>query len=1147
MLIENTIFGTVDKVTESIALLKKHEPPEGYYVCFSGGKDSVVILDLVKRAGVKFEAWHNIMTIEPPELMKFIYKEYPDVQHTHPNTSIYQLIVAKGTPPLRQVRYCCWELKKPYGKDRFKVTGIRAEESPRRAKRPKVDISETRRELNLIHDWTAAEVWQYIHARNLPYCKLYDEGQKRIGCIFCPFASAQQNIENAVKYPQFVKYFISALNHAIKIRDEQGKPHKYKSGAEWFVAWISGGRGKTIADFSFAFDYDKEIFYKINLSEITNTRNIKNENRSLEMEQKLNNDLKQRILNLTPDELAAHGVLKLANDEKSYVCPTCGNGTGDNGDGLVYYSDSNNYHCFKCGTHFDNISLLAAYYGLDARTDFGEILKRAADDFSIADFQTRAPKKQPRLTKQDLIVADIATAQATRADCPKDYLRGLTADIFAKYHCGYFANWIPIAARLNGYLATPTPRIIIPCGTHYLARLAVPLETFNSAKDFQYIKEKPHEGTKELFGADFLTLDTKIVIVTEGEIDAMSIDQAVASKAVTPVATLGAAAKKWLDFFAKKCQQLNIIPKILILFDNDDAGKMNAPKTTDELIKRGFATVFDFLSDGEEKLDANNILQQQGETALAEIVRSLILKHGDELDKLATKIADEKAVKSAQFLLAPEQYEYIFKTLDDTSDLFNAKRLAYLWHNDIRYLSDTDNWANYDHTRGIWIINPNSKNTALNPFVEKTAEILAANAKTSFDDTVVSAFKNQRKYSPAITTMKGNELLTIRNEDFNRRKTIVQNFGGRKVAVTNRDLNTHKHLLNCENCIVDLQSGKVYEHSPDFNWTQFVKAEYRAGYHNDIVDTFLRQIQPDEETLKALLLFFGYATTGECCEEKFLFMDGTGGNGKGTLTGLMLHVMNNYGCSFPIEGILMNSKIDANAATPAYNMLEDKRVSISEEIPPNVTLNAAKVKLLTGGDRIPIRKLHQEYSVIDDPTHTMIFSGNNLPEIGDVHDPGILRRLCRIIFKQDFRQNPNLKLKQQLLSPDCRAGFLSVLVEHAQKWYNDGLIVSNEMRQAVQAYINSQDFISAFIEEHCRFGRDLRIKRKEFLKALQNEYPKETRGYSDRALTTMVEKIDGITYKIANGIYQFYGIGWNDSPETQNLVIDEKADIDAPF
>ena len=79
MLIENTLFGTTDKVAEAIQLLREHEPPEGYYLCFSGGKDSVVIYDLAVKAGVKFDAHHNVTTVEPPELMKFIRDHYPNV------------------------------------------------------------------------------------------------------------------------------------------------------------------------------------------------------------------------------------------------------------------------------------------------------------------------------------------------------------------------------------------------------------------------------------------------------------------------------------------------------------------------------------------------------------------------------------------------------------------------------------------------------------------------------------------------------------------------------------------------------------------------------------------------------------------------------------------------------------------------------------------------------------------------------------------------------------------------------------------------------------------------------------------------------------------------------------------------------------
>ena len=260
MLQEKLLLGTVDKVAAAIELLKSYEPPEGYYVCFSGGKDSVVILDLVKRAGVKFEAHHHIMTIEPPELMQFIFKQYPDVINDHPPKTMHQLILQYGFPPIRIVRYCCWELKANNGNNRIKVTGVRAEESPRCAKFPKVEIKENGGELRLIHDWTAAEVWEYIHARNLPYCKLYDEGKKRIGCVFCPFARESENIENALKYPQFVRYFITACDRAIKTRLAKGKDSKYKTGAEMFIAWIEGGRGKKLKDFGVMFDYEKGGF-----------------------------------------------------------------------------------------------------------------------------------------------------------------------------------------------------------------------------------------------------------------------------------------------------------------------------------------------------------------------------------------------------------------------------------------------------------------------------------------------------------------------------------------------------------------------------------------------------------------------------------------------------------------------------------------------------------------------------------------------------------------------------------------------------------------------------------------------------------------------------------------------------------------------
>lgn len=840
---------------------------------------------------------------------------------------------------------------------------------------------------------------------------------------------------------------------------------------------------------------------------------------------------------IPPETLLAHGVITRAKDEKSFVCIECGNGEGEHGTGLIpkFMDGVWKWHCFKCDRSFNNITILAIYYGLNSQTDFVEICKRACNDFGIYFPFNDVPEKTKSITKSNLIKADILAAQANIENLPLDARRGLILETYQLHKCGYLPDWKTIESRISGVLnSTPTPRLIIPTGlTHYLARLTVDISNFDNAPDRAYITEKPHAGTKLPFAIDFITEQTKVIVVVEGEIDAMSLNQVFGVEHRVAIATLGAAVSKDIkrsifekldSIFADKDKK----PFILILFDNDTSGKTNAPKLTETFIQRGYPATFDFFSDGNEKVDANNILVEKGSECLKSIMFDIIQRSNKEWDKanhIITEKQNELLLNPSKLFLTTEQYQKYFREIVGTLDLDNANRLAemlkYQLGDPIRYLSDLDRWANYDSIAGIWKINSNSNNTALTPQIKQVATILSANTKTDSDLKIANIYKSQRKISPAVSLMKYHELITISTED----------------------LNKHKNLLNCENCVIDLETGKTYQHAPciDFNgemahFSQMARAEFRPNYHNDIVEKFLHDIQPDEETLHALLMWLGYAFTGECNEEKFLFMDGDGGNGKGTLTKTILYIANDYGCSFPVGAILQQNSYDPNAATTAYNMLVGKRISIADEIPANKSLDPAKVKLLSGNDPIPIRPLFEEYKVHENPTHTMFFSGNHLPAIGDVHDPGIRRRLRRIQFKQSFRDNPNLLLKQQLLTPDARAGFMTLIVAHAQEWYKNGLPESDEMKKSVNSYYDSQDFISEFISENCTYGRNLSITRKQFLQKLQSEYPKETRGLSDRTLTEMVSKIDGVSYRRSTGkIYYFFGIGWNDSPQQQDF------------
>jgi phosphoadenosine phosphosulfate reductase len=79
LLIEHDLFrGRIDKVAMAIERMKAFEPPEGYYLAYSGGKDSDTILALAKMAGVKFDAHYHLTTVDPPELVYHV-RRHPAV------------------------------------------------------------------------------------------------------------------------------------------------------------------------------------------------------------------------------------------------------------------------------------------------------------------------------------------------------------------------------------------------------------------------------------------------------------------------------------------------------------------------------------------------------------------------------------------------------------------------------------------------------------------------------------------------------------------------------------------------------------------------------------------------------------------------------------------------------------------------------------------------------------------------------------------------------------------------------------------------------------------------------------------------------------------------------------------------------------
>lgn len=277
------------KLDIAIQRFKSFEPPEGYYLAFSGGKDSQCIYHLAKMAGVKFDAHYNVTSVDSPETIYFIREHYPDVIFDYPRDkdgnriTMWNLIVKNKIPPTRLARYCCQALKESQGKGRITVTGVRWAESPRRKanqdvvniqNKPKStrklaedvgasyrlsknkgvilndDNDPSRRMVEQCYrtqkiDWDDDDVWEFLNdVVKVPHCCLYDEEFARIGCIGCPLAGQKQQREQFKRYPKYREIYVRAFGRMIKKRKEDGLPTTWKTAEDVMSWWVGAPENK---------------------------------------------------------------------------------------------------------------------------------------------------------------------------------------------------------------------------------------------------------------------------------------------------------------------------------------------------------------------------------------------------------------------------------------------------------------------------------------------------------------------------------------------------------------------------------------------------------------------------------------------------------------------------------------------------------------------------------------------------------------------------------------------------------------------------------------------------------------------------------------------------------------------------------------
>lgn len=255
------------KIEYSIALLRKceqmaldYDPDNGFYLAFSGGKDSQVLYHIAKMAGVKFKAHMNLTSIDPPDVIRFVKRNYPDVELIKPKMSIYDMAIKSHLLPTRRIRWCCAKFKEMSGAGKVTLIGIRHAESARRFKRNEVEtgnrkfsgsfdqFSEHRETMvtcvggkdkilvSPIINWTERDVWGFLNGNGIEHCSLYDEGYTRIGCILCPMSNYKQKLKDCQRFPHVRRKWIQTIQ---KLIDAGYINHSFTDAEFGFNWWIS--------------------------------------------------------------------------------------------------------------------------------------------------------------------------------------------------------------------------------------------------------------------------------------------------------------------------------------------------------------------------------------------------------------------------------------------------------------------------------------------------------------------------------------------------------------------------------------------------------------------------------------------------------------------------------------------------------------------------------------------------------------------------------------------------------------------------------------------------------------------------------------------------------------------------------------------
>ena len=411
--------------------------------------------------------------------------------------------------------------------------------------------------------------------------------------------------------------------------------------------------------------------------------------------------------------------------------------------------------------------------------------------------------------------------------------------------------------------------------------------------------------------------------------------------------------------------------------------------------------------------------------------------------KLREMLEPEYADRKRQY----EQHEYK-QTYPRTkhhhlNDVGNAERLIDKYGNKIRYNYERKLWLIWNGKFWKW-----DDGSEIMRLAQKTARSIYGEITAEDDEDTA---KTKAKWAS--------------QSESNQRLCAMIAQTEPLASITLDQLDRDEWLLNANNGTINLKTGKLQPHNPTDLITRVIDTDFVPDATSDQWVKFLNRIFDNKADLVAYIQrAMGYSITGNQGEQAIFFCHGSGWNGKSTLLGVIRKILMAYSSEVEPAAFMVDKNRGGGPNEAIASLYKVNFVS-STEIEDGQKLSTSLLKRMTGGESLRCERKF-EHGFNFRPQYKLWLCGNHEPEISDTTN-SIWNRLKKIPFIVKISAEERVKDYDTKLVADHGAAILAWLVRGCLEWQRIGLGESSAVKEATQAYRDSQDALHDFLTECC--------------------------------------------------------------------------------